>query len=224
MSDSRFWRIAERLSVVAVIAVSILILLRLLDGPNQQTVARLPVEPIRYDDAPNIGDSNAPVVMMVFSDFECPACLRFSKEAWPAVNERYVKPGRLLVAFRHMPLPNHKNAKPAAQAAECARKQGQFWQMHDRLFQDPRRLTSESFLAHASDLGLDGDRFQSCLDSNETLPTVERDLATALGLDLDSTPTFLIGRRQSSGVFKVANKMIGARSSETFSFAIDSVR
>jgi len=85
--------------------------------------------------APVIGRSDARIVLVEYSDFECPFCRRFEGDTFPRIKAAFVDTGRIRYAFRHRPLSNvHKNAQAAAQAANCARNQGRFWEMRSALF------------------------------------------------------------------------------------------
>ena len=84
---------------------------------------------------PVLGDENAPVTIVEFSDLECPFCEQFFTGAYPQIKKDYIDTGKVKMYFRHYPLPFHPMAKPAAVAVECANDQGKFWEMHDRVFQ-----------------------------------------------------------------------------------------
>lgn len=81
-----------------------------------------------------LGDSNAKVVLVEFSDFECPYCVRHFSQTWPDIKKNYVDAGKIKVIFKNFPLNFHPNAQKAAEAAECAGNQGKFWEMHDKIF------------------------------------------------------------------------------------------
>src|SRR5436309_3250825 len=79
--------------------------------------------------APLLGNHGAKVAILEYSDFECPFCAEFEKETWPRLKEQYIDTGRVLVAFRHLPLAAHRHANRAAIDAACAARQGRFWEM-----------------------------------------------------------------------------------------------
>ena len=145
--------------------------------------------------APCRGPAGAPVTMVVFSDFQCPYCGLAVKLVQAVEHEAGE---RLRVCFKHWPLKRHPRARAAAQAAVAAQLQGKFWPMHDRLFSNAKALEREDLLAHASDLGLDPERFERDLDSDQVTARVDRDKAEAQRLKLGGTPAFLInGRRMT---------------------------
>ena len=113
-------------------------------GRSAPTAARpgrapipVPTEPVPLEGAPILGNPEAPVAIVEFSDFACPFCGRFSKDILPELKAKYIDTGQVLLAFRHLPLDRiHPRARPAAEAAECASRQGKFWRFHDLLFAD----------------------------------------------------------------------------------------
>jgi protein-disulfide isomerase len=101
--------------------------------------------------------------------------------------------------YREYPLPNHQNAKPAAEAGQCANEQGKFWPYHDRLFANQQRLTVPDLKQHAAAVGLDGPRFDACLDSHKYAQVVEKDIAIGNDAGVNGTPAFFINGRMISG-------------------------
>jgi len=89
---------------------------------------------VSVDDDPVLGNAAAPVTMIEFSDFQCPYCLRFWQETLPQIKQAYVDTGKVKFVYRDFPLSFHPGAMPAAQAANCANKQGKYWEMHDLIF------------------------------------------------------------------------------------------
>jgi len=157
-----------------------------------------PREPEEIDirEAPCRGPTDAPVTMVVFSDFQCPFCALGAKLT-EAV--QHAAGDRLRVCFKNWPLTQiHKKAQLAARAAVAAQLQGKFWPMHDRLFSHREELDREDLVDHAEAVGLDVARFKQDLDSDEVLRRVRADVAEADRLQLTGTPTFLInGRRMT---------------------------
>jgi protein-disulfide isomerase len=86
-------------------------------------------------DAPVLGKSDAPVTIVEFSDFECPYCARFMKDTYPQIKTKYIDTGKVRVVFRHFPLSFHASAQKAAEAGECAARQGKFSEFHELVFQ-----------------------------------------------------------------------------------------
>ncbi len=167
------------------------------------------------------GASNAPVGMIVFSDFECPFCRRFAEDVLPNLRQRYVEPGRVRLAFKHLPLPNHQRARDAAIAAECAGRSGLFWKMHDVLFAAGPTLDDDVIRRSAAALSL-GQAFDSCI-TGPGREAVDVDLKEARELQLNGTPTILIGRLEPSGQLRVASLFVGNRPLADFDEALTSV-
>jgi protein-disulfide isomerase len=181
----------------------------------------LPSAPVSIEGAATKGTPEAPVVMIVFSEFECPFCATFAKDTWPSLLENYVEPGRLLVAYRHFPLEQiHPNAMAAGKAAECAGRANQFWQMHDVLFRQPRPLDPDHFSDLAATLGLDVTSFDTCMQGDAD-SRVRADMAEGRTLGVSGTPTFFFGRRSTDGAVVVVSRLTGARSLSEFRAQID---
>ena len=112
--------------------------------------------------------------------------------------------------YREYPLPNHSNARPASEAAQCANEQGKFWPYHDRLFANQQRLGPSDLKQHAADLGLDTARFDACVDSHKYKAAVDADISDANDAGVNGTPAFFINGRMVSGAqpFDVFKKII----------------
>jgi protein-disulfide isomerase len=142
------------------------------------------------------GPASAPIQIIEFSDFQCPYCQR----ANPAIEQVLKAYGdRIHFVYRHFPLANHPNARPAAEASECAAEQGKFWQYHDRLFANPARLGPADLKQHAADLGLDGAKFNDCVDTRKYKGQVEADSQAGEQAGVNGTPAFFINGRLLSG-------------------------
>jgi protein-disulfide isomerase len=137
-----------------------------------------------------LGPSSAPITLVVFSDFECPACRRFASDVVPALESRY--PGQVARIYRHWPLTSHRFAYHAAKASECAAAQGRFESFHDVVFAQQQQLGLKSFHELAAESGVrDLDTFDSCMKV-ETMTTIDADIAEVTRLGGTGTPTILI--------------------------------
>lgn len=151
-------------------------------------------EQIDLAHAPCRGKADAPVVMVILSDFQCPFC-GLATELVETVEK--AAGDRLRVCFKHFPLTTiHPQALLAARAAVAAQLQEKFWTMHDRLFANQQDLERDDLLEHAKAVGLDPERFEQDLDSDAVKNHVERDIQEAVRLRLRGTPTFFINGRQ----------------------------
>ena len=147
-------------------------------------------------DAQTIGPDTALVTIITFSDFQCPFCSRVS----PTIETlRKEYGGDLRYAFKHNALPMHKQARPAAIAAEAAGEQGKFWEMHDKLFANQRDLTEANFIAWARELKLDVKRFERDLASTTIGDRVDAHQRQATALGARGTPAFFVNGRFLSG-------------------------
>jgi protein-disulfide isomerase len=151
---------------------------------------------VAVDPASAKGPSSAAVTIIEFSDFECPYCSRAAATI-RQLQQAYVKDMRIV--FRHYPLPFHQNARKAAEAAECAREQGKFWEMHDKLFETQKNLTLPDLKKRAVELGLNAQTFAQCLDSGRHAARVGKDASDGESYGVKATPTFFINGRLISG-------------------------
>ena len=182
----------------------------------------IPSAPMTLDGAALTGQVDAEAVMVAFSDFECPYCGKFSREVLPAIDERYIREGRLLFAFRHLPLPNHANAKGAAMAATCADEQNRFLPFHDVLFANPNALDAGSLRSHGASVGLDPVAYDLCME--QVAPgRVNSDTELARRLGVTGTPAFFVGTRRPDGRVDVKHSIVGARPLDEFLLAINQV-
>lgn len=153
-----------------------------------------------------LGKADAPVTVLEFADFECPACGQFFTLTEPDIRTRLIETGQILYKFYDYPLPIHKNTWPASHAAACANEQGKFWEMHDALFNTQDRWSGlattrpKGILEDlAKQLGLDMAQWESCYDSEKYLANITAHMREGERLLVGSTPTFVIGKRMVPG-------------------------
>ncbi|MCW5211628.1 thioredoxin domain-containing protein [Desulfobulbus sp. TB] len=147
--------------------------------------------------SPFIGKENAPVTLVVFSDFQCPYCSKVK----PLLDDLLKKnPNKIKIVFKHLPLQMHKQARPAALAAIAAQEQGKFWQMHDALFSLGRNLNTKSINQAAQDVGLDMNKFKNDLDSAATQNKLKKDMIDAGKASVSGTPPCLLTDGRSKPV------------------------
>lgn len=179
---------------------------------------------LAIDDDPVKGDRKARLVLIEFSDFQCPFCARFVRETLPEIEKDYIKTGKLKYVFRDFPITAaHKDAFKAALAAGCALDQGKYWEMHDRLFENPTSFTVYNLTQSAEAIGLNKESFQQCLNKNEYETEVQSDFADGLKAGVNQTPTFFLGLTEpNSPKVKVLTVITGAKPYAVFKAAIDS--
>lgn len=153
-----------------------------------------------------IGNPDAPVEIVEFADFECPACGQFAAVTEPDVRKRLVEPGLAKLTFYDFPLPMHKNTQGAHNAAACAADQNKFWEFHDKLFMSQDQWNTEAtdnpkpfFQKYASDLGLDTKAWEECYDSRKHQQRIFANMAEGERRQVGSTPTFMVGNKSYPG-------------------------
>ena len=159
----------------------------LLDPPRQA---------VKAADGPAKGPAQAPIEIIEFSDFQCPFCQRI-EPTLKRVLDTYGE--RVRLVFRNFPLPNHPDARPAAEAAACADEQGQFWPYHDRLFANPMKLAMADLKQSAADLGLDTTKFNRCVDLRTYTSRIDADLQAVSDAGVSGTPAFFVNGRRLTG-------------------------
>jgi protein-disulfide isomerase len=150
-----------------------------------------PVKDVDPGNSPSRGPKNAPLTVVLFSDFQCPFCGRVE----PSLTElEKAYPGKVRVVWKNFPLSFHNNAKPAAEAAMAANEQGKFWEMHAKLFANQQNLDAASLEKYAKEIGLDIAKFKAATDSHKFAPQIEADTKQGSSLGVQGTPaSFLNG-------------------------------
>ncbi len=169
-----------------------------------QEAAQAASEPVEVsvDDDPMIGDPDAPVTIIEFSDYECPFCERHFLQTYPQIKANYIDTGKAKLVFRDYPLPSHSNAVGAANAAECIREQGgdgMYFDYHDVLFQNRTNLSPESYKAFAADFDVDQTEFAACVDEIRYQEEIASDFAEGSSYGVRGTPGFFINGVPVSG-------------------------
>jgi protein-disulfide isomerase len=156
------------------------------------------------DDAA-LGNANAKVTIVEFSDFQCPYCRKFFVDTFAQLKKDYIDTGKVQLIFRNFPLSFHPAAKPAALAAQCAKDQGKFWEYHDAVFEQQQRMEPDpsavpktitfgipELKSWAAKIGLDASQFNSCLDSQKYASKVDADTNAGTAVGVSGTPSFFI--------------------------------
>lgn len=181
------------------------------------TKVNLDFTPTVANDGNTKGESNAPVTIVEYSDFQCPLCKRHFNDAYQDIMEEYVETGKVKYQFKHFPLNMHPKATPAAIASECANEQGKFWQMHDQIFNDQSSWSpasadhDEIFKGYATDLQLNINQFNKCYDEEKYADLANQHYQEGLVKGVSGTPTFFIND----------TKIVGAQGIEQFRNAIE---
>ena len=153
---------------------------------------------VEVGQAPAFGKKDAKVKIIVFSDFQCPFCGR-AAETVSEVKKKFGN--KTQVAFKHFPLPMHKDAKPASEASMCVNEQSsdKFWKFHDLAFKNQDKLNSEGLEKLAKDSGADVAKFKECMGAKKFADFVKTDLEYGEKIGVRSTPTFFINGQLIAG-------------------------
>jgi protein-disulfide isomerase len=160
---------------------------------------RITLEPPRIAlavDGPARGKADAPVTIVEYSDFECPFCGRAAATV-KKIESTYGD--RVRIVFRDFPLPIHRGAPRAAEAAYCAGDQSKYWEMNERLFTKGGAISDADIRRFAAELRLDSQQFTQCLDSGKHTATWKAAHAEGLKIGVQSTPTFFVNGRMVPG-------------------------
>ena len=185
------------------------------DDYDQQVADSQPPERVEVDfsdDDAVLGDADAQITMIEFSDYECPYCATFYRETLPKIKSEYIDSGQVKLVYRDNPLSFHDNAYPAALAAECVRDQlgdEGYFDMHDKLF-GGNSLALSTLEGYATDLGVDIAEYNSCVNGEKFKEEIEKDMNDARSLKLNGTPSFIINGRIVTGAqpFEVFSQVI----------------
>ncbi len=151
------------------------------------------IQNINIKGSPFKGPENAPVTLVIFTDFQCFYCAK-AIELLDQVEQAY--PDKVKIVFKNFPLSMHKFAMSAAIGGMAAHKQGQFWPMHDLLFENAADLNEDNLLKYAESLGLDMDKFTADILAPETSRQVKSDMVAGQTAGVRGTPTVFINGRQ----------------------------
>ena len=197
----------------------------------QATNEPVPTGPVKVsvDDDPVIGDKNAKVTLIEFSDYECSYCKRHFDLVYPSLKKDYIDTGKVKLVLRDYPLPFHDPmATFEAGAANCAREQGgdsAYFKFHDEIFTKTKSngngLTKDQIYQIASDLGLNQTNLKTCADSDKYKDEIAKDMADGSAAGVSATPSFFVGKSDPSGTIE-GKIIVGAQPYSAFQALIDS--
>lgn len=162
------------------------------EGPESTIVS------VEDEGRPSIGSENAPIRLIVFTDFECGYCKDLSDNI-ESIKKDYVASGKVRLVIRNFPLEMHDHALGAALCASCADEQGAFWEMYGVLYQNQADLSGNNFIKWAAEMDLDTVAFISCMKSEKTLEKINEDISQARKLGISGTPAFIINDEMYMG-------------------------
>lgn len=176
------------------------------EGPITPSMAQLQLDGERYA---ALGDPNAPITIVEFSDFGCPSCRVFALLTFPELRQEYIDTGKVYYVYKDLPIVSPKGDL-AAQAAECAGEQGHYWDMHYQLFYldaaEWNRSTEEAldtFRRVAADIELDAAELEQCVVAGRYASDIARDFEEAQALRLFATPAFFINGKLLTGAHPI---------------------
>ena len=203
-----------RIIGISLITIGALFVAFLIIWPNVKPVTGITVvdpNPRPQTDKNSMGDPNAPVKIVEFSDYQCPFCERFSTDTEPSLIESYISTGKVHFTYRSTGNWVSQNinsglteSEDAAEAAYCAGDQGKYWEMHDMIFanvlgEDVGSFTDRRLSAIAEKTGLDMTQYEECYSSNKYREEVVKDGQDALAAGVQGTPSFVLTYTNASG-------------------------
>lgn len=190
-----FWQRNKPVLIISLI--TLLIFVGIIAASQKSTSSAPGLEKVSVNllssTTPVTGNPDAKVVLVEFSDFQCPACAAFAPVV-KSLGEKYSSD--LLIGYRHFPLPQHAFARKAAEASIAAAEQGKFWEYADKLFENQQNLKVEDLKKYAEELGLDMAKFNAALDSGKFAPVVNEDYRDGQKAAVNSTPTFFLNGKK----------------------------
>jgi len=190
------------LGLIAVVGVALILTQRQRRASVTETLRSAPIAPLPAGSGVGhkLGSDAAPVEIVEFADFECPACARFAILEMPYVRDRLIATGRLKWRFMDFPLQGHANSPAAHLAAGCADEQGRFFEMMDVIYNRQNewafeRRADRKMRDYARQVGLDLDRFDTCVETKHAQPLVDADYAEGERIGVQGTPAFVVNGR-----------------------------
>lgn len=162
---------------------------------------------VSIDDDAILGDPDAPVTIIEFSDYQCPFCRNFWDETLPLIIGEYVSVGKVKFVYRDFPLSSHPLALPFAEAAECSADQDKYWEMHDVIFEEQGKLVDGTldsidvtdFSDWAEDLEMNVEEFETCMADHKYLEEIQKDFDDGAAAGVSGTPSFFINGEMITG-------------------------
>jgi protein-disulfide isomerase len=162
---------------------------------DQITRAKLNLEGVAM-----IGNKDAPITIVEFTDYQCPFCQRFHVTTYAELKKNYIDTGKVRFYSRDLPLDFHANAMRAAQAARCAADQNQFWTLREVMSANPDKLSIDQIMGFATDLKMDVTKLRNCISDEKYKAAVQADVMEAVRIGANGTPAFVVGKSTQEGV------------------------
>lgn len=150
--------------------------------------------------SPMLGSKDAPLTIVEFTDYQCPFCQQFHETTFADLRKNYIETGKVRFFSRDMPLPTHRDALRAAEAARCAGEQHHFWEMREVLILNPNSLDMNHLVADATNLNIDSQAFRACIENDRYKESIQTDFEEATRVGVQGTPSFIVGYSTDDGV------------------------
>ena len=188
---------------------------------NDRTSASVSMR-VNVQGEPFRGSADAPLAIIEYGDYQCSFCGRFKQEVFPQIAADYLEAATLKYIYRDLPLASHQYALPAARAAYCAKEQGKFWEMHEKIYALKQSFSDAELSEQARALGLRMDDFRACAEDTRSKDEIMRVATNARMLQIEVTPTFLIGTVARGGdSIDVKAIVVGAKGIADYKAVLD---
>lgn len=182
-----------------------------LEKMQSPQAAPAPDDKVSYKFSPggfSLGDAKAPLVMVEYTDLQCPFCQQFHNTAFAQIKANYIDTGKIRFVSRDFPLDFHENARRAATAGRCAAEQGKFWEMRHAMIVNATALQADNLATYAGNVKMDVAKFKTCLTADKFKAQIDQDIAEGGVAGVQGTPSFVIGRLENDKLQGV--RLVGA--------------
>lgn len=162
----------------------------------------------------SVGKDDAPLVLIEYTDYQCPFCQRFHNDTYAQIKTNYIDTGKVRFVSKDFPLGFHENAMRSAVAGRCAAEQGKYWELRHAMIVNASQLQPDKIMGYAQNASLDVAKFKACIDSDKYKAAIDKDIAEGTAAGVTGTPSFVLGRVQNGKLEGV--RMVGAMPYATF--------
>jgi protein-disulfide isomerase len=162
----------------------------------------------------SVGKEDAPLVLVEYTDYQCPFCQRFHNDTFAQIKSNYIDTGKVRFMSRDFPLSFHENAMRSAVAGRCAAEQGKYWELRHTMIVNASQLQADKIMGYAQNASIDVAKFKTCIDSDKYKTAIDKDIAEGTAAGVTGTPSFVLGRVQNGKLEGV--RLVGAMPYATF--------
>jgi protein-disulfide isomerase len=167
----------------------------------------------------SVGKDDAPLVLVEYTDYQCPFCQRFHNDAYAQLKTNFIDTGKLRFVSRDFPLDFHENARRSAVAARCAAEQGKYWELRHTMIVNASQLQPDKIVGYAQSASMDVAKFKTCVDSDKYRAAIDKDVAEGTAAGVNGTPSFVLGRVENGKLDGV--RLVGAMPYQQFEAKIN---